>query len=102
VAGKYKTFSPEFREEAARMVVETPRAIADVARELGTELGIRETSLGNCVGTGSGRTGKSMRKTSRRCSYRSGPGCGSWSARTGNSEGWRPFKSLAYFAAEHR
>jgi transposase len=45
VAGKYKTFSPEFREEAARMVVETSRAIADVARELG----VSETSLGNWV-----------------------------------------------------
>jgi transposase len=45
VAGKYKTFSPEFREEAARMVVETSRPIADVARELG----ISETSLGNWV-----------------------------------------------------
>ena len=42
---KYKTYSPEFREEAARMVVETSRAIADVARELG----ISETSLGNWV-----------------------------------------------------
>jgi transposase-like protein len=45
VSGKYKTFSPEFREEAARMVVETSRPIADVARELG----ISETSLGNWV-----------------------------------------------------
>jgi transposase-like protein len=45
VAGKYKTFSPEFREEAARMVVETSRPIAEVARELG----ISETSLGNWV-----------------------------------------------------
>jgi transposase len=45
VAGKYKKFSPEFREEAARMVVETSRPIADVARELG----INETSLGNWV-----------------------------------------------------
>jgi len=43
--GKYKTYSPEFREEAARMAVETSRAIADVARELG----ISETSLGNWV-----------------------------------------------------
>ena len=43
--GKNKTFSPEFREEAARMVVETSRPIADVARELG----ISETSLGNWV-----------------------------------------------------
>jgi transposase-like protein len=45
VSGKYKSYSPEFREEAARMVVETSRAIADVARELG----ISETSLGNWV-----------------------------------------------------
>ena len=43
--GKYKTYSPEFREEAARLVVETSRPIADVARELG----ISETSLGNWV-----------------------------------------------------
>ena len=42
---KNKTYSPEFREEAARMVVETSRAIADVARELG----ISETSLGSWV-----------------------------------------------------
>jgi transposase len=45
VAGKYKTFSPEFRDEAARMVVDTSRPIAEVARELG----ISETSLGNWV-----------------------------------------------------
>ena len=43
--GKTKNYSPEFREEAARLVVETSRAIADVARELG----ISETSLGNWV-----------------------------------------------------
>jgi transposase len=45
VPRKYKSYSPEFRDEAARMVVETSRAIADVARELG----ISETSLGNWV-----------------------------------------------------
>jgi transposase len=45
VTGKSRKFSPEFREEAARMVIETSRAIADVARELG----ISETSLGNWV-----------------------------------------------------
>jgi transposase len=42
---KYRKFSPEFREEAAKMVVESSRPIADVARELG----INETSLGNWV-----------------------------------------------------
>ena len=45
MTGKYRKFSPEFREEAARMVVETSRPIVDVARELG----INETSLGNWV-----------------------------------------------------
>ena len=45
MTGKYKTYSPEFREEAARLVIDTSRAIADVARELG----ISETSLGNWV-----------------------------------------------------
>ena len=45
MAGKYRKFTPEFRKEAARMVVETSRPIADVARELG----INETSLGNWV-----------------------------------------------------
>jgi hypothetical protein len=32
---KYRKFSPEFREEAAWMVVEISRPIADVVRELG-------------------------------------------------------------------
>jgi transposase len=45
VPGKYRKFTPEFREEAARMVVETSRPIVEVARELG----INETSLGNWV-----------------------------------------------------
>jgi transposase len=45
VSGKYRKFSPEFRDEAARMVIETSRAIADVARELS----INETTLGNWV-----------------------------------------------------
>ncbi len=44
---KYRKFSPEFREEAARMVVETSRPVADVARELG----VNETTLGNWTKT---------------------------------------------------
>ena len=42
-----RRYSPEFKEEAARMVIESGRAIADVARELG----LNETTLGNWVGT---------------------------------------------------
>jgi transposase len=45
VAGKYQKFKPEFREEAARLVVENDRPIAQVARELG----VGETTLGNWV-----------------------------------------------------
>ena len=33
MSGKYRKFSPEFREEAARMVIETSRPIAEVGRE---------------------------------------------------------------------
>jgi len=43
--GKYKTYTPEFREEAARMVVDTSRPVADIAREIN----VSETSLGNLV-----------------------------------------------------
>ena len=43
--GKYKTYSPEFKEEAARLVVDSSRPIAEVARELQ----INETTLGYWV-----------------------------------------------------
>jgi transposase len=43
MAEKYRKFSPEFREEAARMVVDSSRSIADVAREIG----VSETTLGS-------------------------------------------------------
>jgi transposase len=45
VTVKPRKYSPEFREEAARMVVETSRPIADVGRELG----VNETTLGYWV-----------------------------------------------------
>ena len=45
MSGKYPKFTPEFREEAAKMVVEGSRAIAQVAREYG----LSETTLGNWV-----------------------------------------------------
>jgi transposase len=40
-----KNFSPEYREEAVKMVLESSRPIAQVARELG----LHEGTLGNWV-----------------------------------------------------
>jgi len=45
VARNRRKFSPEFKEEAAKMVMETSRPITHVARELN----INETTLGNWV-----------------------------------------------------
>lgn len=42
-----RKFSPEFRDEAVKMVIESSRPIADVARELG----LVEGTLGNWVNT---------------------------------------------------
>jgi transposase len=42
-----RKFSPEFREEAVKMVLDPPRPIAQVARELG----LNEGTLGNWVNT---------------------------------------------------
>lgn len=42
---KYKKYSPEFREEAVKLVIDTSRPIAEVARELG----MSEGTLGNWV-----------------------------------------------------
>jgi transposase len=40
-----KSFSPEFRDEAVKMVIETSRPVAVVAKELG----INDSTLGNWV-----------------------------------------------------
>lgn len=45
MAKKYQRYTPEFREQAARLVVEGQRTIAEVAREYG----LGETTLGNWV-----------------------------------------------------
>src|SRR3954465_5122227 len=43
MARKYRKFSPEFRDEAVRLVIDGSRPIAQVARELG----VNEGTLGN-------------------------------------------------------
>ena len=45
MAKKYRKYSPEFREEAARLVVEGQQSIAEVAREHG----LSDTTLGAWV-----------------------------------------------------
>jgi transposase-like protein len=45
VAGRSRKYTPEFKEEAAKMVVDTSQPIAHVAREIG----VNETSLGSWV-----------------------------------------------------
>lgn len=45
MAGKYVKYTPEFREEIARLVIETNRSIADVSREYG----LNETTVGGWV-----------------------------------------------------
>ena len=52
-----RKFSPEFKEEAAKMVVETSQTTAHVARELN----VNETTLGNWVKD----TGKRTRRRAR-------------------------------------
>ena len=42
---RYQKFTPEFREETAKLIVEHGRVIADVAREIGAG----ETTVGNWV-----------------------------------------------------
>jgi transposase-like protein len=68
---KYEKYSPEFREEAAKMVVEGSGSIAQVARELR----VSDTSLGNWVG----HIGRRTRPTSRHWNCRSEPGDENWS-----------------------
>ncbi len=45
MANKYRNFTPEFREEIAKLVVDGQRSIAEVAREYG----LSNTTVGNWV-----------------------------------------------------
>ena len=43
--GKYRKFSAEYRDEAVKMVIDTSRPVAEVARDLG----VNESTLSNWV-----------------------------------------------------
>lgn len=45
MSGKRRSFSPEFKDEAAKMVIEGSRPVAEVAREIG----VNEQTLRNWV-----------------------------------------------------
>ena len=45
MAGKYTKYKPEFRDEIAKLIVESDRSIAEVAREYG----LNETTVGGWV-----------------------------------------------------
>jgi transposase len=45
IVGKYRKFTAEYREEAVKMVIESSRPTAEVARDLG----LNESTLGNWV-----------------------------------------------------
>ena len=80
--GKPKHYTPEFKEQAVKKVVDSspPRTIAEVARELG----INDTTLGFWV--------KAYRKKLAgqpfRPIYRTTNGSGSWNAASANLR-WR-------------
>ncbi|MEW9554051.1 transposase [Nonomuraea sp. NPDC050783] len=68
-----RQFSPEFKEEAVRMVLEGERTVASVAREFRSTpapLAVGYTGIGSC------RTRQGSRSQGR-----NGPGSGSWSGR---------------------
>ena len=45
MGGTYRRFTPEFKDEAVRLVINTGRPVAEVARELG----LQEQNLGRWV-----------------------------------------------------
>ncbi len=65
---KRRRFTPEYKEEAAKLVIETSRPIAESAREIG----INEQTLRNWVNA----YRKAHAVKSRHCPCRNGPSCG--------------------------
>ena len=71
-----RKFSPEFKDEAVKMVIESSRAIAEVARGIQ----VNEGTLGNWVN----KYRVEHADEEHRCRSRTGPGCANSSGRTAN------------------
>ncbi|MEU9546724.1 transposase [Streptomyces mirabilis] len=78
MAQKRRKFSPEFRDEAVKMVVVESRPIAEVAREIQ----VNEGTLGTWVSRY--RQEHAGEEPPLNISANA-PACASWNARTGNS-----------------
>lgn len=73
---KYRKFTPEYRDEAVLMVIQTQRPIAQVARELGVNEGTLGTRVGKC---------RNKHPGPRNCHCQIVPSSRSSSAKFGNS-----------------
>ena len=76
MAGKYIKYEPEFRDEVAKLIVESNRSIAEVAREYG----LNETTVGGWVKKY--RAAHAAVEPPRNCP--NAPGCGNSNAVPGN------------------
>ncbi|WP_420716630.1 transposase [Streptomyces sp. H27-H1] len=70
---KRRKFSPEYREEAVKMVLETSRPVAQVARELGLVEGtlrnwVNAIPAGPCGGRAASHLGRACQAPSRNVS----------------------------------
>ena len=74
----YRKYSPEFREEVVRLVIDTSRAITGVAREYG----VHDTTLGNWVRDYKEKHGGGL---THRLTFPSVRGSASWSGNTVSS-----------------
>ena len=95
MAGKKKNFTPEFRDEASREVVDNSRSIASVARGIGI---VRPRSE-----TGSVHTVRGMRVKSLRWNCPSGRGSARPSGKSGTTAKVTFLEKVAaYFASEQQ
>lgn len=89
--GKRRSYDAEFREGAVRIVLETGKPAAEVARDLGVHEGTLQTWVSRARGAAEAGTGPLESPSGRSCSGfgRRPSGC----ARTTSSWGWSVMSS---------